>query len=118
MMQRVKDHGLTVLGLVMAGFFIILGILVLSHVTGDLSTSSRLLYGPLWIAAGLVMLVGVYFLNRSPRLGAGLVSVAAVGMAIFMFWLFFILVPVAVIVITLAVMHVRRETGTTPEPAA
>lgn len=111
MMQKYSDRGLTVLGLLMAGLFIVPGTLVLLHVNGDLSTGERLLFGPLFIAAGIVMLTGLYVSGRSPWLGAVLVSAAAIGMALFMFWLFFILVPLAIVLISLALMRARRLTG-------
>jgi hypothetical protein len=121
MMQQVSDRGLTVLSLILAAFSIVPGTLALLNVGSDLTIDERLFLGPLAIAAGLVILSGLYVSDRSPWLVAGLLSVAAIGMALLMYWRSltfthyhvtewesYILALAALVVITLAVLRARR----------
>ena len=57
--------------------------------------------------AAAMVLLGLFISKRSPWLGASLVAIGAVAMAVLYFWLFFILVPLTIVVIAFAVLRAR-----------
>lgn len=102
-------RGLFVLALLVAlapaGF----GISVLAG-GGDLSSSERLMFGGVWIATTVMMVVGLAICASRPRLGIGLVAAGAIGISIGMFWIFFITVPLGAALVFLAYRR-ARQTG-------
>jgi len=118
MWQTIQDRGLTILAFLMATFFVVVGTFTVLQMRGELTTEERLVYGSMWIIAGLVMLAGVYMGSRSPWMAAGLLALGAIAMALAMFWLFMFLVPAGLIVITLAVLRARRLSAGGPPATA
>jgi len=102
----------------MATFFVVVGTFTVLQMRGELTIEERLVYGSMWIIAGLVMLAGVYMGSRSPWMAAGLLALGAIAMALAMFWLFMFLVPAGLIVITLAVLRARRLSAGGPPATA
>lgn len=111
MLERLSGRWLTALALLLAGFFIIPSFLVLLGNGSGFSTAGRLFFALVGLSAGVAMLTGLAVGGRSPWLGAGLLAAGAVVMAVLWFWLFFILVPAALVVVTLSVVRARRETA-------
>jgi hypothetical protein len=103
--------------ILLAGFFIVMGPVVLIGGGGD-GWVERALWGITPIVAGSMILTGLYIINQSPRLGAGLLSGGAIIMALAWFWLFFIGIPVVIFMIWYGVSRARRVGSDRPPPGA
>ena len=109
MLQKVL-LGLTVL---MAGIYIAGGLsFIVGYVSGSMdwepSVLEAMIFGAIPIAAGPMVLSGLYMIKRSPRLGPGLVAIGAVAVTATWFWMFFIFAPISIIVIAFAIVRARR----------
>ena len=111
MLQKVL-LGLTVL---LAALYIAGGVgFTVGFVSGSLdweaSALEAVILGAIPIAAATMVLLGLFISKRSPWLGTSLIAIGAVAGAAVWFWLFFILVPLTIVVIAFAVSRARRFT--------
>ena len=86
-----------------------LGVAVLAG-NGELSSSSRAVFGSVWIAAAAAMVAGLVLSPPRPRLGIGLVAIGAAVISVMMFWIAFITVPIGAALVFLAYKR-ARQTG-------
>lgn len=90
--------------------------------TGDFDNSTEhVLWGLAFLVGPLVTLVGLLLCRARPKLGLAMVTAGALGTALIMFWMAFITVPIALVVIGFAYVRSRgsgegNEGG--PPPAA
>lgn len=113
MRVTIIQNGLIALTVLLAGAYIAGG---LSVMIGDASGSTDwepsvlevVFLGAIPIAAGPMILWGLYISKRSQRLGPGLVAVGAVVVTGAWFWLAIFLVPVSIVVIAFAVFRARK----------
>jgi hypothetical protein len=104
-----REKALVVLGTTLAIVYLLAGIAVgawPSH-WDDSSTVDRVLWLGFLVGGGTALFVGLRSFERSPWLGASLVSMGALAGALAIFWT--IAVPVAAIaLVVLSVMAARR----------
>ena len=117
MRERVKgtklQKGLLVFTVILAGLYIAGGIsFVVGWATGTSDWDANVLEGLIFtivpLVAGTMVIFGIFNCQKSPRLGIGLVTVGSIAMAALWFWLAFILMPFAAVVIATAVMRSRN----------
>ena len=72
------------------------------------STTERVLFGALWVAAGVTMAAGLVLSTRKPPLGIGLVALGVLAIAIGWFWAPFITLPVGAALTFLAYTRARN----------
>jgi hypothetical protein len=104
--------GLTVL---LAALYIAGGVgFTVGYVSGSLdwevSALEAVYFGAIPFTSAAMILLGLFISKRSPWLGTSLVAIGAVAMTALWFWLFFILVPLTIVVIAFAVFRARRLT--------
>ena len=80
----------------------------------DAPASDQVIWAVLLIGGGVALLAGLRLIERSPWLGAVLVSVGAVAGALVVFWTIIVL-AVAVALVVLSVVYARRASA---EPTA
>ena len=119
-LERSRNVGSTVLQKGAIGLTLLVAALYVAGAVGfvvDQSTGNAdwtaeawevVLFGVAPFAAAALVVVGLLIGKRSPWWGTGLLAGGTTVMALVWFWLFFILVPVAIIVITFAVLRARR----------
>ena len=107
-----QDKGMVGFIALLALFYLAMGPVSLVFMGSDdwePSTMERALLGLVPMAAGALMLTGLFVISkRAPWWGAGLLSGGAVLMSVLWFWLFFISIPVTLGVIAFAVFRARR----------
>ncbi len=113
MSATVLQKGLLGLTVLLAALYIAGGVgFTVGYVSGSLDWEAEawevMLLGVVPFAAAALVVVGLLIGKRSPWLGTSLVAIGAVAMAALYFWLFFILVPLTIVVIAFAVFRARR----------
>jgi len=101
------------LGLLVAGFAgaaIVFGTAIFVKFVGDdtKGTLGALIYGVGGFAAALVMLIGFYVSEREPMRGVVMLAVGTLAITAIYFWMFFIYVPVALVVIAFGILRARK----------
>jgi hypothetical protein len=109
----IAQKGLLGLTVLLAALYIAGGVgFTVGYVSGSLDWEVEawevMLLGVVPFAAAAMVVGGLLIGKRSPWLGASLVAIGAVAMAALYFWLFFILVPLTIVVIAFAVFRARR----------
>ena len=117
-LQTVSDGAALGMAAVAGGFYLVIGFMLVLDVAGDVTTNERLVLGTGCIIAGAVMAAGLYLSGRSPWLGAGLISVAVVGMVLLMPWMAVIWVPIGLALMALSLLRARRLSAGGPPGAA
>lgn len=119
-LRRSKSMGATMLQKGLLGLTVLLAALYIAgglgftvgYVSGSLDWEAEawevMLLGVVPFAAAAMVVGGLLIGKRSPWLGTSLVAIGAVAMAALYFWLFFILVPLTIVVIAFAVFRARR----------
>ncbi len=109
----IAQKGLLGLTVLLAALYIAGGVgFTVGYVSGSLDWEVEawevMLLGVVPFAAAAMVVGGLLIGKRSPWLGTSLVAIGAVAMAALYFWLFFILVPLTIVVIAFAVFRARR----------
>jgi hypothetical protein len=82
---------------------VINGVAIAFFGAGEFDNSTQqLAWGLMFLACPLVTLAGLWLCRTQPRLGFGMVVTGALVGALMMFWMAFITVPVALVVIVFA----------------
>ena len=115
--ETIRTSSLVVTGLLAA--FYILNSLAVALVWGaeDEDRWGYVALGSAGVAAGAVMLAGIFLEGRAPWLGAGVLAAGAILMAAAAFWLWPVMVPITLVVIAFAAFRARelkRERGRAP----
>lgn len=85
-------------------FLIVNGVAIAFFGAGDFDNSTEhFLWGLSFLVAPLVAAVGLWLCRTRPKLGLGLVVGGALSTALLMFWMAFITVPLAIVVIAFAI---------------
>jgi len=85
-------------------FLIVNGVAIAFFGAGDFDNSTEhFLWGLSFLVAPLVAAVGLWLCRTRPKLGLGLVVGGALSTALLMFWMAFITVPLAILVIAFAI---------------
>jgi len=80
------------------------GVAIAFFGAGDFNNSTEhVLWGLMFLVCPLVTLIGLWLCRAQPKLGLGMVIVGALASALVMFWMAFITVPVALVVIAFAI---------------
>jgi hypothetical protein len=126
--SSVNDKWFMRVGLVLVSlpilFLIVNGIGIAFFGAGDFNNSTEhVLWGLAFLVCPVVTLVGLILCRTQPKLGLSLVVVGAVTSALMMFWMAFITVPAAIVVILFAIRRSGLSiwpfrTGTGPTAAA
>ncbi len=108
----IAQKGLLGLTVLLAALYIAGGVgFTVGYVSGSLDWEAEaweaMLLGVVPFTAAAMILSGLFISKRSPWLGASLVAIGTVAMAALYFWLFFILVPLTIVVIAFAVFRAR-----------
>jgi hypothetical protein len=111
----IAQKGLLGLTVLLAALYIAGGVgFTVGYVSGSLDWEVEawevMLLGVVPFAAAAMVVGGLLIGKRSPWLGTSLVAIGAVAMTALWFWLFFILVPLTIVVIAFAVFRARRLT--------
>jgi succinate dehydrogenase/fumarate reductase cytochrome b subunit len=97
--------GLAAISLPLA-FLVMNGVAIAFFGAGDFNNSTEhVLWGLAFLVLPLTTLVGLWLCREQPRIGLGMVVFGALGSALVMFWMAFITVPVAIVVIAFAVFR-------------
>jgi hypothetical protein len=67
------------------------------------------IYGAVTLAFGALLLAGLLVLERRPGAAVWLVAIGALGLCVLLFWMFFIVVPVAAALGAIAYSRARRS---------
>jgi len=85
-------------------FLIVNGVAIAFFGAGDFDNSTEhFLWGLSFLVCPLVTAVGLWLCRTRPKLGLGLVVGGALSPALLMFWMAFITVPLAIVVIAFAI---------------
>ena len=85
-------------------FLIVNGVAIAFFGAGDFDNSTEhFLWGLSFLVAPLVAAVGLWLCRTRPKLGLGLVVGGTLSTALLMFWMAFITVPLAIVVIAFAI---------------
>jgi hypothetical protein len=101
------------LGLLVAGFAgaaLILGTAIFIKFVGDDTngTLGALIYGVGGLAGSLMMVVGFRMSERESLRGAALLAMGTLAITAIYFWMFFIYVPVALVIVVFGILRARR----------
>jgi protein-S-isoprenylcysteine O-methyltransferase Ste14 len=105
MNESSTTRGLFIFALIVAALPIIWGA---SRVAGEGGGGAA--WGSATLLAGVVLIAGLLLIRRNPVLGLWLVAAGALGVALLLFWMFFIVIP-ALIVIGVVAYKRARSTG-------
>jgi hypothetical protein len=101
------------LGLLVAGFAgaaLIFGTAIFIKFVGDDTngTLGALIYGVGGLAGALMMVVGFVTGEREPLRGTVLLSIGTLTITAIYFWMFFIYVPLALVIVVFGILRARR----------
>ena len=108
MNESLAMRALFVVALAIAAAPVVNGVGVIAGAGEWDSTTERVLFGLMWVAAGAAMVAGLVLSTRKPPLGIGLVAVGALFIAIGWFWIPFITIPVGGALVFLAYRRARN----------
>jgi len=91
-----------------AAFPVVIGVLVATGVNGEVSTSERLIFGPIQICIGAAIIGGLAISARRPVLGIGLVVAGALAISVMWYWVAVITAPIGVALAAVAYFRARR----------
>ena len=103
MNESLTTRGLFILALTGAALPIIWGASRMAGVGGG-----GVAWGLATLLAGVVLVAGILLIRRNPVLGLRLVAAGAMGVAVLLFWMFFIVIPVLSAIGAIAYFRARR----------
>lgn len=101
-------RGLLLAAVAAAAFPFVIGVLVAAGLNGEVSTTERLIFGPLQIIVGALIIGGLVISARRPALGIGLVVVGTLAISVMWYWAAVITIPVGVAIAAVAFFRARR----------
>jgi hypothetical protein len=104
-------RGLLVIALAVAAFPLVIGILVTAGLNGDTSDTERVIFGPLQILVGSVIIAGLVVSARRTALGVGLVVAGAVAISVMWYWAAVITAPIGLGLAAVAYWRARQAGG-------
>jgi len=107
MNESIVMRGLLLLALAVAAFPLVIGVLVVIGANGEMSDTERLLFGPLQVVVGLIILSGLLLSARSPGLALGLVIAGTIAISAMWYWAAVITLPVGLVLVAIAYVRGR-----------
>jgi len=101
-------RGLLGIALAVAAFPLVIGFLVMTGLNGETSDTERVVFGPLQVLVGAVIIAGLVISSRRPMLGVGLVIAGTIAISVMWYWAAVITAPIGLGLVAIAYWRARQ----------